>query len=522
METRGSSKLSDMVRHAMRMMAGTFASRILGLIREIITAALFGATRQLDAFYVAYTLANLLRQLLAEGALSASFVPVFCGALTEGGKERAGRLAREALTVLLIAGTAITVLGIFFAPLLVNIMAPGFPAAARATAVSLTRIMFPFLLLVSVAALAMGVLNSLGCFFVPAIAPAVSNAAYILFLLATMKNASVWNLAAAVLLGGACQMLIQWYWSGRLGVALIPALPRKDNSELKTMMSLFLPYAAGLSLNQVNPVISRMFGSFLEDGSISALSYADRVLQLPLGIFVIAISQAVLPMLSRLDPKDNGGFRDFIGDALRFNLFVVLPVAAGLFMLSDELVHLIFYRGAFNEWAWRATATALAIYGLGLPGMASGTVIMRAIYARKMPKAAVSITIVNVVVNLCACFALTPRFTYAGLAAASALAFTCAPLYGGWTLSRDLKKPLNIFSAAWLGRILFSCAIMTLSLVALKAFSPYPTAAGLSRRALWVASALFAGAGTYGVTTILLKCPEWRWVRDALGRKGGE
>lgn len=518
MSERSGNKLSDMVRHAMRMMVGTFASRILGLIREVITAALFGATRQLDAFYVAYTLANLLRQLLAEGALSASFVPVFCGTLADGGKEKAGRLAREALTVLLIAGVIVTLLGITFAPVLVNIMAPGFSAEASAIAASLTRIMFPFLLFVSVAALAMGVLNSLGSFFIPAIAPAVSNAAYILFLLVTMKNASIWNLAVAVLLGGICQMVIQWYWCGRLGVALVPAMPRKDNAELRTMMSLFLPYAAGLSLNQVNPVISRMFGSFLEGGSISVLSYADRVLQLPLGIFVIAISQAVLPMLSRLDPKDSAGFRDFIGDALRFNLFVVLPVSFGLFLISSELVHLIFVRGAFGEWAWHATATALAIYGLGLPGMACSTVIMRAIYARKMPRAAVSITAVTVAVNLFACFALAPRLAYAGLAAASALAFTCAPVYGGWTLSRDLKKPLQILSITWLSRILLSCAIMALSLTALKTLFPYPSAAVFARRAMWIALALVVGAGTYGVTTILLKCPEWQWIKDAVRR----
>lgn len=516
MVERSGVRLSNMVRHAMRMMAGTFASRILGLIREVITAALFGATRQLDAFYIAYTLANLLRQLLAEGALSASFVPVFCGVLADGGKDKAGRLAREALTVLLVAGTVVTLLGIILAPLLVNIMAPGFSAEASSVAVSLTRIMFPFLLLVSVAALAMGVLNSLGSFFVSAIAPALSNAVYILFLLFVMRNASIWNLAAAVLLGGACQMLVQWYWCGKLGVALVPVRPRKDNAELKTMITLFLPYAAGLSLNQVNPVISRMFGSFLEGGSISILSYADRVLQLPLGIFVIAISQAVLPALSRLDPEDCVGFRDFIGDVMRFNLFVVLPVAAGLFMVSRELVHLLFYRGAFNEWAWHATAKALAIYGLGLPGMASNTIIMRAIYARKMPKAAISITAATVVVNLCACFTLTRYFAYAGLASASALAFTCAPFYGGWLLARDLKKTLKIFSANWLARILFSCVIMVLSLALFKASFSYPSVAGLAYKALWLAGELTVGVGTYGIMTIWLKCPEWQWVRDAL------
>lgn len=519
MADRGGSNLSGMVRHAMRMMAGTFASRLLGLAREVITAAVFGATRQLDAFYVAYTLANLLRQLLAEGALSASFVPVFCRTLADGGREKAGRLARETMFTLIAAGAFVTLLGIALAPQLTGIMAPGFSGAERDLAISLTRIMFPFLLLVSVGALAMGVLNSLGSFFVPAIAPAVSNAAYILFILATMKQASVLNLAAAVLIGGACQMALQWYWCSRLSFRLTPALPGKDNDGLRTVMKLFLPYAAGLSLNQLNPVISRIFGSYLQGGSISVLSYADRVLQLPLGLFVIAISQAILPMLSRQDPEDRVGFRDFIADALRFNLFVVLPVALGLFIISEELVHLLFFRGAFTAWAWRATATALALYGLGLPGMASNTVIMRAIYARKMPRAAISATAVTVAVNLCASFVLAPRFAYAGLAMASLLAFTCAPVCGCLLLSRNLNEPLKLFKAAWLARILFSCAAMAAALTALRFLLPYPAGLAFIVRAAWIIAEIAIGAVTYGAATVLLRCPEWRWVREALQNK---
>lgn len=516
MSAARSNNLSGMVRHAMRMMVGTFASRILGLIREVITAALFGATRQLDAFYVAYTLANLSRQLLAEGALSASFVPVFCRTMESGGKDRARKLAQQALTVLLVAGAVVVCAGIALAPIFVRIMAPGFGKEELGLAVSLTRMMFPFLIFVSVGALAMGVLNSLGCFFVPAVAPALSNLAYILFLLVTMKNMTIWNLPIAVLLGGACHMLLQWFWCARMEMPLVPAIPRKDNAELRSMMTLFIPYAAGLSLNQLNPLISRMLGSFLQGGSISVLSYADRVLQLPLGLFVIAISQAVLPMLSRQDPDDLTGFRDFISDALRFNLFVILPVALGLFMLSSELINLLFFRGAFSEWAWHATATALALYGIGLPGMASNTVVMRALYARKMPRAAVTVTSVTVGVNLCASVLLMQKFQYAGLAAASSLAFTCASLYGAFALARDLKQPLSIFSVAWLSRIISALFLMAGALALLRFLLPYPEAARFSLKCSWALGAILLGAGTYAVATIALRCPEWGWVKDAL------
>ncbi|MCK9340809.1 MAG: murein biosynthesis integral membrane protein MurJ [Synergistaceae bacterium] len=511
--------LPGMVRHAMRMMVGTLASRVLGLVREMLTAALFGATRQLDAFYVAYTLANLSRQLLAEGALSASFVPVFSRTLENKGKDSAQSLAKQALSVLLLGGALVVTIGIIFAPVFVGIMAPGFAAEERTLAISLTRIMFPFLLFVSVGALAMGVLNSMGSFFVPAVAPALSNIAYILFLIATMKNLTIWNLSAAVLIGGICHMLLQWYWCGKMGVMLTPALPKRDNAELKSMMYLFFPYAAGLSLNQVNPVISRIFGSFLTGGSISVLTYADRVLQLPLGLFVIAISQAVLPMLSRQDPNDRAGFRDFIRDALRFDLFVILPVSVGIFVLSQETVHILFFRGAFTEWAWHATGTALAIYGLGLPGMASSTVILRAMYARRMPRGAVGVTGVTVAVNLAACLLLMPLFKYAGLAGATAAAFTCSSLYGAWALSKNLKEPLGVFDFRWLTKILSSTALMFAVLYAIKTTLPYPLSASVGLRALWLTGMVIVGAATYSVSTMLFRCSEWQWIKDALKQK---
>ena len=516
MTSKNGDNLSGMVRHAMRMMVGTFASRVLGLVREMLTAALFGATRQLDAFYVAYTLANLARQLLAEGALSASFVPVFSKTLSGSGKGKARELAKEALTVIIFGCGFVVVAGIIFAPLLVRVIAPGFIAEQRALAISLTRVMFPFLLFISIGALAMGVLNSMGSFFIPAVAPAFSNCAYILFLLLTMKHLTIWNLAVAVLIGGICQMLLQWYWCGRMDVPLSPARPRRDNAELRNMMTLFFPYAAGLSLNQVNPIISRMLGSFLEGGSISVLNYADRVLQLPLGLFVIAISQAVLPMLSRQDVNDTTGFRDFIRDALRFDLFVVLPVAVCLFFVSSEVVHLLFYHGAFSEWAWHATATALALYGLGLPGMASSTVILRAMYARRMPKAAVTVTIVTVSVNLCASLILMPKFSYAGLAAATATAFTCASVYGGWALSRNIDKKLGLFDKVWSGKILSSLALMVITVVGYKYLVPYPVESGLAVRLAWLAGIGLAAVGVYTVSTIAARCPEWHWIKGAV------
>ena len=514
-----SASMTRMVRHAFRMMLGTFASRVLGLVREMLTAAFFGATRQLDAFYVAYTLANLSRQLLAEGALSASFVPVFTRTLEGRGRSAAHDLARQALSVLLVAGAGVVLLGILGSPLLVGIMAPGFSPADRALAVTLTRWLFPFLLLVSVGALAMGVLNSLDSFFVPAVAPAASNLAFILCLLALYPNPSLGGLVGAVLLGGACHMLLQWGWAARMGMPLIPAVPRRDNPELRRMMALFLPYAAGLSLNQLNPVISRMLGSFLEGGAISVLNYADRVLQLPLGLFVIAISQAVLPLLSRQRPEDREGFRDFLRDALRFNLFVVLPVSLGLLLFSREVVHLLFVRGAFGVWAWEATAKALALYGLGLPGMACTTVVMRALYARSLPRAALKVTGFTVAANLLLGGLLMKPFSYAGLALGTSLAFTGAAGVGILCLQRDLGLSLGIFAGPWSLRQGICSLVLGAALAGYRILWIYPLGAGVGVRCAWLGGAFLLALGLYGLTTRIAGCPEWGWLRDAAGRK---
>lgn len=511
--------MAGMVSRAFRMMVGTLASRVLGLAREMITASLFGATRSLDAFYVSYTLANLSRQLLAEGALSASFVPVFSRALKRDGDAAAASLARQALCVLIIACGAVVIIGIAASPLLVRSIAPGFGDAEHDLAVSLTRALFPFLLLVSVGALAMGVLNSKGSFFVPAIAPAASNLTFIIMLIVMHEGASVWTLVAAVLAGGAASTAIQWLWSAKIGHLLIPSRPDRSNPDLRETLKLFIPYAAGLSLNQINPVISRVLGSFLSEGAISVLSYADRVIQLPLGLFVIAISQAVLPMLSRIDPNDRESFSDFVRDALRFDLFIVLPAALGLIMIASPIVHLLLVRGAFGGWAWEATSGALACYAIGLPGMACTTVIMRALYARSMPRAAIAVTAFTVCANLVCGIALMPFFAHRGLAAGTSIAFTGAAFFGIFLLSRNIGASIGVLALRWSVRQALCCGAYVLGLYYITSSVPYPHFAPLSHRALWVGAVVLFGILLYTALTLVVKCPEWKWIGDALRRK---
>jgi putative peptidoglycan lipid II flippase len=516
----GGADMPGMVGRALRMMAGTLASRVLGLLREVMIAASFGATRTLDAFYVSYTIANLSRQLLAEGALSASFIPVFSRVHGRDGMGPARLLARSALSILLAACAVTVGVGIIGSPLLVRIIAPGFEGEERALAVSLVRCLLPFLLLVSVGALAMGVLNSIGSFFVPAVAPAVSNLAFIAALLLLGSGETIWALPVAVLAGGACGTALQWAWAARMGVYLTPASPDMKSQDLREVLALFLPYAAGLSLNQINPVISRVLGSFLEGGIISALNYADRIIQLPLGLFVIAISQAVLPMLSRIPPDDVNEFRSFIRDALRFNLFIVLPAAIGLSMAARPIVHVLLMRGAFDEWAWNATSGALACYAAGLPGTACNTILMRALYSRAMPKAAAKVTLFTVCANAVIGAALMGRFSYMGLAIGTSCAFTGAAFVAALLLSRDMGTGIRLVEVSWLMRLIVSCSIMTACLAAAAAAAPYPQHASLVLRSGWVAGIVALGCVSYAVVTAALRCPEWGWIRGALTRRG--
>ena len=223
------------------------------------------------------------------------------------------------------------------------------------------------------------------------------------------------------------------------GPMLYPDLrPDLKNKDLKRMMKLFLPYAAGLSLNQVNPVISRMLGSFLQEGSISVLNYSNRILQLPLGLFVIAISQAVLPQLSRA--KNDDEFIDTLRQAIRFALFVVLPAALGIILISSQFVHLVFVRGQFNNWAWSATSSCLAFSMLGLPGMACSTVIMRALYALSMPKEAFKVTSFSVISTAIFSFILVYPMGYNGLALSPGIAFTLSGLLGLYYVRKKLEK----------------------------------------------------------------------------------
>ena len=505
-----------MVRHAVFMMAGTLMSRILGLAREILVAAFFGATRAMDAFNVAYTLSNLARQLLAEGALSAAFVPVFSQAL-EKSRQKAIELARGTMTVLLFATCIVVTVGIFAAPVLVKFMAPGFDVQSHDLAVGLTRWMFPFLIFISLEALTMGELNSLGSFFIPALSPAFSNLVFIITAPFFAAKFGVYGLALSVLCGGMAHFLTQRLYGFKMKAVLYPAKPNLNDPDLKRIMKLFLPYAAGLSLNQVNPVISRMLGSFLQEGSISVLNYSNRILQLPLGLFVIAISQAVLPQLARA--KNDDDFIDTLRQAIRFALFVVVPASLGVILISDEFVHLVFVRGQFNQWAWSATSSCLALSMLGLPGMACSTVIMRALYALSMPREAFKVTFFSVASTAILSLLLVYPMSYNGLALAPGIAFTLSGMLGLYYVKRKLGKNLNIVNWKLVGDYLVALMVIDIAIMLYRFVWPYNPDARILIRSLWILGVIALSAGSYSIVTLKMKFEEWSLLRQAFMKR---
>lgn len=501
-----------MVRHALTMMSGTLASRVLGLAREIVTAALFGATAGLDAFLVAYALSNMARQMLAEGALSASFVPVFTRLVASERKEEAARLARQICTLLSLAGGAVVLAGIICAPWLTRLMAPGFEGETFAAAVRQTRQLFPFLLLVSWAALAMGALNSLGRFLTSSLAPALSNLIYIVVALALAPRLGLAALVVAVLAGGVAQLGLQVYWLYRSeGMSLLPAKPDFQNPALRQALALFVPFALGLSINQLNPLLTRAFGSFLTEGSISVLNYSNRVIQLPLGLVVIAISQALLPELSRLSKGDE--FIALLRSALAFTAFLVLPLTVGTMLVAGPVVHLLFVRGAFGLAAWQGTATTLFWSALGLPAMAASTVALRALYALEMRRAPLLVAGSNVVALFFACLVLSPLWGVDGLALGGTIAFAVS---AGLSLILVWRKT---GFAPWpslrvLGGLALATGVMGLVCGLLIVWWPYSPSASLTARCGWLAAVGGLGALVYGFVSFFTCKEAWRQLRS--------
>ena len=408
----------------------TSLSRIGGLVREQLFASLLGAGMYSDAFVVAFRVPNLLRDLLAEGALSTAFVPTFTERLVRGGKRDAYALANLVFTTLFVVTGVVVVIGVIGATPIVRVIAPGFaatPGKIELTA-QLTRILFPFLPMVALAAVLMGMLNAQQRFFVPALAPALFNLAAIvvgigLYFTHVTTPVAVVGWTLAVLLGGLVQMGVQVPPLVRAGWRYRPRFsPRFADPGLRQIARLMAPAVVGLSATQLNILVNNILASRLEQGSPSWINYAFRLMQLPIGVFGVAVATVNLAAVSRhAAAGDMTRFRATLAQALKLVAFLTLPATAGLVALREPIVALLYEHGRFTAYDTARTAAVLAAYAVGLYAYASVKVLAPAFYALHATRLPMYASLLAVAVNIVANLALSGPLAAPGLALGTSL-----------------------------------------------------------------------------------------------------
>lgn len=458
------SENSRVVRAAGVVGIATLLSRVFGFIRDMIVAGFFGAGLTTDAFFVAFRIPNLLRRLLAEGSLTVSFVPVFTGYLKNKTRKEALELADIAFTALSILLVAVSLAGVLLSPVIVAVMAPGFvhSPAQFDLAVFLTRLMFPYILLISLVALCMGILNSLRHFAAPALSPVVLNLAMILAALTLRDFFSepITALAVGVMAGGVLQLAMQWPFLVRMGVRLKPNF-RFAHPGLRRIGSLMLPAAFGAAIYQINVLVGTILASLLPTGSVSYLYYADRIVELPLGVFAIAVGTATLPSFS--EQVALGRFEELkktICFSLRLILFITIPASVALIALRTPIISVLFQRGEFGVQSSLLTAQALLFYALGLWAFSVIRIIVSAFYSLLDTKSPMKAAIVALVVNALLSVALMFPLKHGGIALATSIA-TAVNVGMLWViLVRRVGKILDREFYLSLGRTILASLIM--------------------------------------------------------------
>lgn len=503
------------------MAIATFLSRILGLVREQVMAAYFGASGITDAFLVAYRIPNLLRDLFAEGAFSSAFVPTFVEANQES-QEKSRELLWSLFWLLTFITGIISILMAIFAPELIEIFAPSFtkdPEKFQIT-VTLTRIMSPFLTFVSLAALFMGALNSLKVFFVPSLAPAFFNLASIVCQLALSGILYSWgyhpvySLAIGVMVGGALQMGVQLPLLYKRGFR--PMWPKELWSKrAQKIVKMIGPGMVGFAATQINLLISTILATGTVVGATSWLNYSFRLFQLPVGILSVSIGNSNLVHFSESWKKgDREGAIRFLQSSYTLSLLTVMPALSMLYFLSDEMVNVIFERGRFDHASTLFTAEALRLYALGLPFYSFYKIWVPTFYALDRQKIPVIASLFSIGFNISFCLILTPIFGFKVLALGTTLSMLVNSGFQSIVLKKDLNLPMSFFVNARVLKIILSTVIAGVAvdqLVTVEFFSQ-----SLIHRAIWLGIEIFAIAGLYAV--LLMIMGEGKAVWGILGK----
>ncbi|MBM3318676.1 MAG: murein biosynthesis integral membrane protein MurJ [Candidatus Eisenbacteria bacterium] len=516
-----------------KLSLGTLLSRLLGVARDMLRAYLFGTGIAADAFTVAFRLPNMLRALFAEGALSAAYVPVLAETLEKGEGDDWKRFVLNTASVLALTLALVCLLAILLAPLFVPLITPGFAAVPGKTAltVRLTQTLFPYLFFIGLATLAMATLHSLRHFTAPALSASVLNLAMIAAMLWVCPRLGeeptrrIQGLAWGILAGGLLQLAIQLPPLLRHRILVRFRATLRD-PRLWRVAALMLPGVLGMGVAEINAFVDTFLGSLLPAGSVSALEYGNRVMQLPLGVFAVALGTAVLPTLSRHAAR--GEHRE-LGEgfdlALRLTLFILLPMTGFLLVAHRPILQLLFERGAFGAQSLALTSRAFVFYSLGLCFYASVKVIVPVFYARQNTRAPVRTAVTAMAANIVLNVILMQWLQLGGLALATALAsgLNVALLLRAMKRLYGLSPSPAVARAGLrsLAATLAACAIAMAALLLGARVAPQPP---LAARAALLGGAALLAAGGYLAAARLLGSGELAFLlglRRPRGEGGG-
>lgn len=509
------SRPAGLLRSTAVFSAMTLLSRLAGFARDMLQASLFGVSAAMDAFVIAYRIPNYLRRIFAEGSFASAFVPVFNDIKERGDavalKDFLDHVAGALCAVVLL----VTGVGVLLAPWVVTLMAPGTldEPEKHALTADMLRIVFPYLLFISMTALAGAVLNSFRQFALPAVTPVLHNVMVIAAMLWLAPYFSVppKALAWGVLAAGLVQLLLLWPAMGRLG--LTPRL-RLDfrHAGVRRVFTLMLPTLFSSSVAQLNLIVGTVFASLLATGSQTWLYLSDRLIEFPLGLFGVALGTVILPHLSsRFAAADDEGYSTALDWALRTVLLVALPAAVGLLLLAEPLTATIYQHGRFTPFDTTMAALSLAAMSIGVPGFMLSRVLLSAFYARQDTRTPMRAAIFTVLGNVSLmAIIVTPLWLYTipGAHAGIALATGLAGLINPWLLWRALRRQgVYRASAGWgrhLARLLLACTAMAATLLLLaRGVGVWGDLHGLARWGM-VLLTVAAGAATYGIALLAM------------------
>ena len=499
------------------IMGITMLGKVLGLVRDMLLGHNFGTGMESAAFLTASRIPRTFFDAIFAAAISASFIPVFAQRMEQHGKEDAFRLSRCFFTWMGLLTAAMSLLGMVFAQPLVGLLAQGFDAETAALCARLLRLLFPTVFFTGIAFSMVGVLQSMGEFYIPAALSAASNGIIILYYLLFCRKFGIYGLAWAFLLGWAVQALMQMPWLHKNKFHYRPCL---RHPALKNVFTLMLPVMISTWIQPVNQLISTRFASFLFEGAgASAMEYANTLYTMVAGILVLSITNVMFPEMSRLSSVgQDEELGNLIGGTLRGMLFLLLPMTAGLMLLSEPLVRLLYQYKTWDAFSTQITARALCFMSLGMVGYGIQNVLSRAFYAQQNGKVPMISGAVSIVVNLVLCLVLSNRLDVAGLAIATAASSAVSAILLLIPTLRRYPKMMNRQFWSGMLKMLLCTAAMAVAVWAVGHVLSLHLGDGLIARVLQVGLPTVSGVIVYFLLAVVLRLEELQAVLRRIHR----